>query len=483
MVQEFVMGIDIGTTSAKAVVFTREGAQAAEAEVGYDLLHPKPGFAEQDPYAIETAALEAIRQAQPQEGAVTAAGFSTAMHTLLLLDKHDEPLTNVITWADTRSSDAAAAWHADGKAASMYQASGTPVHPMSPISKLQWFREQEPALLARTSSVVSIKEFLLRRWFGESVIDYATAAASGLFSVTNWAWDPELLDSLSLTDTQFGVPVKPTYLLPPMKEACLARCGLPPETVFAIGSSDGALANIGIGALLPGETALTIGTSGAVRQFSSSPSLSPAQQTFSYAFDDGMWLVGGPTNNGGIALQWLSRLMGKTVEETIALVEDRPPAEDDPLFLPYLQGERAPVWDPNARGAFTGLSIEHGQQEMVRAVMEGVLFSVYDVFLSVEAQTQQSHSIRAGGGFARSPLWLQMTADVFGRTVELPLSHQSSAWGAAWCVRLARGEVDSYSSIRDSIPMQPAAEPDPERHARFQERFRRYRQLYPALHS
>lgn len=479
---KYSIGLDIGTTSAKAVLFQHDGVCAEEAEVFYELLHPQRGYSEQDPYAIEAAAVEALKKLEAEKYHVVSAGFSAAMHTLICLDGQGEALTNSITWADTRSREETKELLDLPRALELYQRTGTPIHTMSPLTKLYWLKQQQPETFQKTAAFVSIKEFILRRWFGENVVDYSIASATGMFNIHTKAWDQATLKDLNLEETKLSQVVAPTYILAPMREEVRKACGLQENITFAVGGSDGALANLGMGALRHGDTALTIGTSGAVRQMSSTPAVSDKQQTFCYAFDEKMWLVGGPTNNGGIALQWLQNMLKiHETEKLLAEAGELLPEADAPIFLPYLQGERAPVWDPAARGAFINLSIEHEQKHMSRAVLEGVIFSVYEVFEDVEKITGATKHLRVSGGFSRSPLWLQIAADVFGTDLSIPVSYQSSAWGAAWCSMMANGDKSSYDEINDCIPLKETVTANMENHRLYQGRFEKYRRLYQAL--
>lgn len=478
----YSIGLDIGTTSAKAVLFQHDGVCVEEAEVSYDLLHPSRGYSEQDPYAIEAAAIEALADLNAEKYQVVSAGFSSAMHTLICMDEQGEALTNSITWADTRSIEETKELLASDRALDLYHRTGTPIHTMSPLTKLYWMKKQKPELYHQSAAFVSIKEFLLRRWFGEEVVDFSVASATGMFNIHEKQWDKKTLAELNLEEHRLSRPVAPTYILAPMREEVRKASGLADNITFAVGGSDGALANVGMGALKHGDTALTIGTSGAVRQMSSIPATSDNQQTFCYAFDEGMWLVGGPTNNGGIALQWLQKMLKtENTEELLKAAGELMPDAEAPIFLPYLQGERAPIWDPAARGAFIQLSIEHEQKHMIRAVLEGVVYSVYEVFEDVEKITGATKNLRVSGGFSRSPLWLQITADVFGTDLSIPVSHQSSAWGAAWCSMIANGDKSSYEEINACIPLRDTVSANIAAHDIYKGVYKKYGRLYQAL--
>ncbi|WP_279401278.1 FGGY-family carbohydrate kinase [Piscibacillus salipiscarius] len=261
--------------------------------------------------------------------------------------------------------------------------------------------------------------------------------------------------------------------------------GINRHTPIVLAGSDGPLANLGIGAINPGETAITIGTSGAIRQFSSEPLLDSKQEIFSYSFTKDSWITGGPTNNGGIVLKWVQDLLSTehhllSMDEMTQLAKTVEAGSEKLLFMPYLNGERAPFWDAKAKGSYIGLQPHHQKQHLIRASMEGVIYSIYHIGHVLERLGNHHETLFASGGFARSSLWLQMLADTFGKPVKVPESHQSSAWGAAW-VALCAIQNYQLEDIKQSIPMKTEIEPDLANHQTYQELFDIYQGLYEQL--
>ncbi|WP_369384466.1 FGGY-family carbohydrate kinase [Halalkalibacter wakoensis] len=225
----------------------------------------------------------------------------------------------------------------------------------------------------------------------------------------------------------------------------------------------------------------------------SKPETDELQEIFCYGVTENLWIMGGPTNNGGIVFQWLKDVLGeKEVEQALAngtsaydLLTNHAkgvkPGAEGLLFLPFLNGERAPYWDANARGSFIGLTLSHKKEHMIRAGLEGVIFSMYSIGQALERLAGEPTQIFASGGFARSPLWLQIVADMFGQDVHVPVSHQSSAWGAAWFGLYALGEVPSLSAIKEHIPMSSTIVPNANHHALYQELYQTYSELYFSL--
>ncbi|GAE28162.1 gluconokinase [Halalkalibacter wakoensis JCM 9140] len=370
---------------------------------------------------------------------------------------------------------------------------GTPIHPMSPLTKLIWMKETGYQPYINAAKFISIKEYLLLKWFGTYIVDYAVASASGLFNIHTFQWEDTALAAAGISSDQLSKPVPSTEICQGLEVELADKLNLPQDIPFVIGSSDGPLANLGIGAINPGDVALTIGTSGAIRQMASKPETDELQEIFCYGVTENLWIMGGPTNNGGIVFQWLKDVLGeKEVEQALAngtsaydLLTNHAkgvkPGAEGLLFLPFLNGERAPYWDANARGSFIGLTLSHKKEHMIRAGLEGVIFSMYSIGQALERLAGEPTQIFASGGFARSPLWLQIVADMFGQDVHVPVSHQSSAWGAAWFGLYALGEVPSLSAIKEHIPMSSTIVPNANHHALYQELYQTYSELYFSL--
>lgn len=464
----------------KAVAFDKNGIVLREHEVGYPLETPHPGWAEQNPLTIERSTIQAIRYLVDNgidSTKIVAVGISSAMHSLICMDDHGNPLSPSITWADGRASEHAS--HLKQNGVSIYQSTGTPIHPMSPLVKLIWMKETNYSPYKEAKKFVSIKEFLLYRWFGSELVDYSVASATGLFDLYTLNWNHEALNLAGITEKMLFKPVPPTTVITDLHAEIAQQMGIRQEIPFVIGASDGPLANLGIGAIDPGEVAITIGTSGAIRQIVSNPKIDEKQETFCYRFTDTLSIIGGPTNNGGIVLSWLKETLGHqgSYDSMTALAEKVSPGAEGLLFLPYLNGERAPMWNAKMRGNLFGLSLRHHQEHIVRAALEGVIFSVYHVGQALERLAGPPTKILASGGFARSPLWLQILADVFNQEVKVPISHQSSAWGAAWLALHAIGEVNTLDSIKEHIPMQGHYMPNERNHEIYLEAFSKYKRV------
>ena len=480
---EAVIAVDIGTTATKALVVDEQGRVTASCTIEYPLLTPQPGHAEQEPEELFGAVIRGIRSVVEQAGLTTervrCVSFSSAMHSLIAVDRELRPLTRCITWADQRAAAMAERMQQDGRAAALYKETGTPVQPMSPLVKLAWMKEHQPELHGSAACWLGIKEYVFAKLFGKLVIDYSVASATGLFHLHNLDWHAEALAAAGVTASQLPQPVPTTYVLTGMADRYVAETGLAAQTPFVVGASDGVLANLGTGAIEPGVTAVTIGTSGAIRTAVSEPVTDPAGKLFCYALTDKLWIAGGAVNNGGIALRWArdrlfaaeaeaARSAGaEPYERLIELASTAPPGAGGLLFLPLLTGERAPYWDGHARGVFFGLSLQHENRHMLRAVMEGIVLQIHAVQSLLEHTYGKASEVRVSGGFARSAFWRQMLCDALGAPVRLTQTVESSGLGAAWLGLHAIGAEPDISGIGRWIELDPQGEhePDAELHA------------------
>ncbi|WP_223701324.1 gluconokinase [Sutcliffiella deserti] len=472
----FMLGVDIGTTSTKAVLFTKKGQLHSQYLVEYPLYTPELGAAEQDPEEIFQAVVSSIRGAIELGGIkpddLSLVSFSAAMHSVIAVDENGKPLTKSITWADQRSDKWAKKVKEEWNGHEIYLRTGTPIHPMSPLSKLIWLKNDHPELFNKASKFIGIKEYVFHKLFGEYVVDYSIASATGMLNLKNLAWDEEALTLAGVSPKQLSTVVPTTHILPELKEDMARELGISSTVPFVIGANDGVLSNLGVNAVQPGVVALTIGTSGAIRTVTDRPVTDPKGRTFCYALTENHWVIGGPVNNGGMIMRWLrDELCQAEVAEAlaagvdpydiiIAKISEIKPGAEGVLFHPYLTGERAPLWNGNARGSFFGLGIHHKREHMMRAVLEGINLNLYTVLLALEEIIGIPDKIHATGGFARSEVWCQMLSNIFNQQVSIPESVESSCLGAAVLGLYALGEIDTFDVMADMVGSTKSYSPD-----------------------
>ncbi len=466
-VASFMLGVDIGTSSTKAVVFTLDGKVVAGHAIEYPLLCTVPGMAEQRPEEIYQAVLKsiagAVSNAKISARNIVLVSFSAAMHSVLAVDIDGQPLTNSFTWADNRASPWAVRIRHELGGNAIYQRTGTPIHPMSPLCKLMWLRDEQPELFAKAARFVGVKEYVFFRLFGRWLVDYSIASATGMFNLQQLDWDEGALALLGLSRERLSEPVPTTFCLQGLDKDRAQQLGLHSDIPFVIGANDGVLSNLGVNAIHPGQVAVTIGTSGAMCTVINKPVTDPSGRTFCYALTENHWVVGGPVNNGGNVFRWVRDELATAESEAARRADINPydaltdiaeqvtPGAQGLLFHPYMAGERAPLWNADLRGSFFGLALHHGKKHMIRAVLEGVIFNLYSILPAVEDLIGPTTRMMATGGFSRSALWRQMMADIFNREVAVPESVESSCLGAAVLGLYALKMVPSLDVISDMV--------------------------------
>ena len=489
---DVVIGVDIGTTSTKSVAFTVGGRAVAEHSVGYPLDEPSPGFAEQDPALI----LDAVRRtvahvAAACDGRVRGLSFSSAMHSLIGLDADGAPLTPSVTWADARAGAQAERLRAGPIGLALHQRTGTPVHPMSPLTKLIWFHDEQPELCRRVAHWVGIKEYVFSQLVGGPgapvlVMDHSVASGTGLMNIHTVDWDDEALGLAGVTAEQLPELVPTTHILPSLSAESCASLGVPADTPVVVGAGDGPLANLGSGAIRPGVASCSIGTSGAMRVIVEQARVDPRGGVFCYALTESRWAVGGAINNGGLVLDWAGEALAPDLGDApydalLDAAASAPAGCGGLVMLPYLQGERAPHWSSLPRGVYVGLTREHRREHLVRAALEGVCLQLATVMDSVRTAGNEVREIRATGGFARSPLWRQMLADVLGLDVGFPAGHEGSSFGAALLGMQALGMIESIDVAAELVRIEQTVHPDPAASAVYAELWPVFVGLYDAL--
>lgn len=482
--ETYAMGIDIGTTSTKAIIFSDKGEALYTASAEYPLLTPEPKAAEQNPDEIVKAVFkvikEVVKEATFEPERIRLLAFSAAMHSFIALDKKGQPLTASMTWADQRS-EAQARQLKETNGQHIYENTGTPIHPMSPLTKLMWLREEKPAIFEEAHIFLGTKEYVFHKLFGDYVVDYSIASATGLFNIHTLDWDEEALQAAHISAKDLPRPVPTTEVFTKMNPLIAKDLGISPKTPVVIGANDGCLANLGVNAIEPGVVALTIGTSAAIRTVTDQPKTDSSGRIFCYALTENHWVVGGPVNNGGMIYNWMMEEIGAFVSEeseesglnrydavmeTMASVS---PGADGLLFYPYLTGERAPLWNANAKGSFYGLALNHKREHMMRAVLEGINLNIYLVYKALGELIGQPDKIRASGGFAQSDFWRQMVADIFDVEIQVSQTVESSALGAVILGRYALGEISSLEEGTQIVETAQNNQPNPENAAIYKE--------------
>lgn len=469
----YYMGVDIGTTSVKAVAFSTKGEILNRQQVAYPMQHPTSDRSELDPEEIVRAVCECINRTA---GALMPSlplllSFSSAMHSLLAIDAAGKPLTACMIWADNRAGAIAESLRDSEQGRAVYQATGVPVHAMTPLCKLLWLRSTEPAIFCGADKFIGIKEYVFLRLFGELVVDTPIASATGLLNIRSLEWDEDILRLAGIRACQLSKLVTPGHII----YYDGSRLSLPSGTPVVTGSSDGAAANLATGATGNHVMAITIGTSGAARMVIQGAQTDASMRTFCYHVRDNYYILGGATNNGAVVIQWLKETLLQTNEDfgqLLALAAGVEPGSEGLLFIPYILGERAPIWNSRARGIYFGLGISHTKAHLIRAAMEGVTYCLYSIG-RILMEKKEIRELHATGGFTRSPVWLQMLADVFNIKVLVFGEDESSALGA-----VVTGLEATGNRFPSPQPVLATYEPDASAHAVYRKGFERFIRIY-----
>lgn len=455
----YYIGVDIGTTSTKSIVFDEEYKMISKSIREYAIYSTEVDYKEQKPKEIFQAVLETIRESIEKAcitaGDINFISFSSMMHSIMAVDEKGDPITDCIIWADNRSVSYSEEFKKNGKGHAIYLRTGTPTHPMSPLYKLMWMKEKQRDIYKKAYKFISIKEYVFYQFFHEYLVDYSIASASGMFNIFDLQWDKKVLELLELNKGKLSEPVPTTFTIRNLKPDICEKTRLTSEVTFVIGASDGCLANVGSNAVEERIAAVTIGTSGAVRVISNKPVTDEKERVFCYVLSENKYVVGGAINNGGMVYRWFRDNFGELqlkkaenlkVDPYVLLndlVEETEAGSNGLLFLPFLSGERAPYWNANLRGAYIGITDRHSKSHFARALIEGICYDMKEVLEAVEELVGQVKCIYANGGFTRSNEWVRILGDVFDRKLILSENYESSCVGAVMLGKLAVKEVEA----------------------------------------
>jgi gluconokinase len=484
---DYIIGVDIGTTNSKAVAYSFNGRVLAQSSSSYTPIVPQEGYHELNPEVLFSAVCSILRNVidQCSSGHIAGVAFSSAMHGLIAVDAKGNPLTNMITWADLRSSAYARQLKGTKEGNILHDETGAPNHAMTPLCKLMWMKDNDTATFNNAYKFISIKEFVFFRFFKKYIVDHSVASSTGLFDIHQLQWNLRAIQRAGITEDKLSEHVPADYIVSGLQAEYAGSLGIPANTPFIIGGSDGCMAHIGSNALKPGDVSITIGTSGAVRTMNNRPLTDTRHRLFNYLVTDDLYLSGGPVNNGGNVLQWFATQFMHTslqsppeIEVFIQEALKVTAGAGGLVFLPYLYGERAPVWDADARGIFFGVSANHTLAHFMRAAMEGVCFSLHSILHSVEEINGPANDIFASGGFIRSAHWVQMLSDVLGKRLQVMHAEDSSAAGAAILGLKALGVISDFKDASSFFSGSELYEPDMKLHNVYQKNFDVYSKLY-----
>lgn len=487
---ECIITVELGTNAVRIFAFEMNGNIIGSMKGTYPTFHTEPDHSEQDPEQIFITMLYVLKnllteKIHPKKYTVVSICFSASMHSVLAIDDRGVPLGNAITWADNRGKMEAKELKGSSFGSKLHDITGTPIHPMSPLIKIAWIKNHDQSRFKSTYKFLSIKSYIIQQLTGEYAIDYSLASATGLLNIRDIKWESQALAYAGITEDQLP-QLAPIFHSPgKLRKEFQKSLRLSASTKIILGSSDGCMAALGAGVWGEGKATITVEDSGAVRVISKELLRDEKHRFFNYVLSENHFVSGGPTNNGGVVFEWFARQFGdfKVPYETESIMENLireasnvPVGSEGLLFLPYLLGERAPIWNANARGSYFGLNINHQRQHFIRATMEGILYEIYSIGKTLE-EHRAIKQLSINGSFASIPFCAQMIADMFNKPVTISSNANSTSFGSFLVSATEIGKYKSLHEAAQTITLTDAVKPNSSHHTIYN----RYFQIFERL--
>lgn len=484
---KYLIGIDVGTSGTKSVLFDLDGNAVASATAEYPLFQPQNGWAEQNPDDWWEAACKTLREitAKAGDGEIVGIGLSGQMHSLVLLDERNEVIRPAILWCDGRTAEECAEIEALVGREQLVEITANPALPGFTASKLMWVKKHEPQNFARVAHILLAKDYIRFKLTGEYATEVSDASGMQLLDVKERRWSEELCRILGIDLSFLARVYESPEVTGYIQVAAAEQTGLSVGIPVAGGAGDNAAAAIGTGVCRDGQAFTTIGTSGVVFAPTKQPVIDPRGRIHTFcAAVPGTWHVMGVTQAAGLSLQWFRNTLGggdgyRELDNACAAL---PIGAERLLYLPYLMGERTPILDANARGVFFGLSAMHSKYHMARAVMEGVAYSLYNCLELIGEVGIDVREMALCGGGAKSAFWREMITDVYGLPIQIKESSEGAALGAAILGGCAAGvypsvEAGCQTAVRNKLVF----DPNKQNHDAYMQYYALYNRLYPSL--
>lgn len=495
----YVIGVDLGTSGTKTVLFDEIGKVIASHTVEYPLYQEKNGWAEQDPLDWYNATITTIKtvldKSNIDSAEIKGIGLSGQMHGLVMLDKDFNVLRKSIIWCDQRTGKECEEITEIVGAEKVIEITANPVLTGFTASKIRWVMKNEPNVFEKCRYILLPKDFVRLMLTGELATEVSDASGMQLLDVPNRKWSKTMLDALNISEDMLGKVYESPDITGEITQKIADITGLKKGTIVVGGAGDNAAASVGTGVVEDGKAFTTIGTSGVVYAHTSKVTIDPKGRvhTFCCAVPN-CWHVMGVTQGAGLSLKWFRDNFCTSEKETAKLMgvdeyylmdkeaEKIPVGADRLLYLPYLMGERTPHLDPNARGMFFGLSAIHGKSHMLRAVLEGVAYSLRDCVEVFKEMNINVNDMMACGGGGTSPLWRQMLADLYACDVKTVASKEGPALGVGILALTGSG---IYSSVQEAcaniIKTDKVQSPINDNIPQYEKYYQLYREIYPAI--
>lgn len=476
-----ILGLEVSTSSAKTIIYSSDNGVVDVQSIPYP--SEVCDVVSQDIEGMYGTLIECTKKIlKDNDLNIDAIGISTTWHSLLLLDSDKRPIGRLRTWADTEASHTSKRYREDTTLSSeFYKKTGCVIHSVYPIWKYMHIKAEDSATAEKARYLSSQQEYIFERLTGERAVSKTMASGTGFFNINTLDWDSDILNFAGLDKRALSPLVEPTYFAPLTEEAA-REMDLASGIPVVIGGSDGALNQIGAGAMEEGIMTLSVGTSGALRLASKVPVIPQEPSTWCYYLADGKRIAGAATAGAGNCVEWFVKRLnshsGLGFSELEAHMEAIDRAEA-PIFLPFLYGERCPGWNDERQGGFYGLKGEHLIGDMYYSLLEGILFNLYHCYIILTEVMDIPKEIRISGGITNSDIWLQMAADIFQREIiTSQIEHASIIGGVALALN-AMGELESLDKF--SSPMGERIDPNRDMADHYRRRFEKYLKLYERI--
>lgn len=485
--KKYLIGMDIGTSGTKSVLFDTDGNIVASALAEYPMYQPENGYAEQDPEDWWEAACKTLRQICPKadEGKIVGIGLSGQMHSLVLLDKDNKVIRPAILWCDQRTAAECTEIEETVGKERLVEITANPALPGFTASKIMWVKKHERENFARCAHILLAKDYIRFKLTGEYATEVSDASGMQLLDVKKRCWSKEICEKLGVDMKLLATVYESPEIAGAVTKESALLTGLDEGIVVAGGAGDNAAAAIGTGVYKEGRAFTTIGTSGVVFAPTNEPIIDKAGRVHTFcAAVPNTWHVMGVTQAAGLSLNWFRNTAAADISyrEIDNECENLPIGAEKLIYLPYLMGERTPILDSNARGVFFGLSAMHTRFHMARAVIEGVSYSLYSCLEILREMNITVDDMALCGGGGKSVFWQQMLCDIYGIPIKTMQSNEGAALGAAILGGCAAGVYGSVSEGCDRvIKAKEPALPDKERTLEYRKIYEIYSSLYPAL--
>ncbi|MBS3787529.1 MAG: xylulokinase [Candidatus Bipolaricaulota bacterium] len=493
-----ILAHDLGTTGDKATLYDKNGELLRSAVTSYETFRPHNGWAEQNPEdwwdAVCSSTKELLEDSKVNKDDIAAISFSGQMMGCLPLDANGTPLRRSIIWADQRSVSQAEKLEREIGRNNLYGITGHRVSPTYSLAKIMWVMENEPEVYEDTYKFVHAKDYIVKKLTGKFVTDYSDASGMNLYDINEKCWSEEIIEGANLNVEKLPEVRSSFDVIDGVRSSIAGEVGLKPDTPVVLGAGDGSAASVGATVVQEGSAYNYIGSSSWIALAAKEPILDPERRTFNWIhMNPELYVPCGTMQAAGASYSWLKetichaeRAAARDLDldpyELMNLsVEDSVPGSRNLLYLPYLQGERSPHWNPKARGAFVGLTMRHERKDIIRSVLEGVTFNLKIISEIFEKEIDFSQITAIGGG-ARGGAWRQILADIYDKDINIrAVTEEATSLGAAIAGGVGVGIFESETVASEFNPVEKKCKPNPSAVKSYDELLPVFKKAYHSL--